>query len=70
MNEEVIELPKLKEIKEIIIDDSNLTEVYDLTPKGKINYYVCIVTFIITLSFVSVFIIDRVKLLKKYNYVE
>ena len=49
MNEEVIELPKLKveEIKEIIIDDSNLTEVYDLTPKGKINYYVCIVTFII-----------------------
>ena len=71
MNEEVIELPKLKveEIKEIIIDDSNLTEVYDLTPKGKINYYVCIVTFIITLCFVSVFIIDRVKLLKKYNYV-
>ena len=71
MNEEVIELPKLKveEEKEIIIDDNNLSEVYDLTSKRKINYYVCIVAFIITLSFVSIFIIDRIKLLKKYNYV-
>lgn len=71
MSNENIELPKLKEKikKQITIFDEDLALIYDMTPKQRINYFVCLLAFVFVFGIVSVLMFGRIKLLNKENYV-
>lgn len=68
---ENIDLPKLKEkVKnEITIFDEDLALIYDMTPKQRINYFVCLLSFVFVFGIVSVLLFGRIRFLTNENYV-
>lgn len=71
MSERFGELTKLKnDRKEITIFDEDLALIYDMTPKQRINYFVCLVVFCLILGILSPLLFGRVKIFSKVNHVD
>lgn len=72
MNENVIELPKLKkESKKLInILDEDLALIYDITPKQRVNYFICLGVFVFIIGLISVLFVGRFELFNFENEVK
>lgn len=71
MEKEVMELPKLKVVskKEITIFDEDLALIYDMTPKQRVNYFICLGIFCFIVGVISFFLLSRYKVFSKENFV-
>ena len=72
MNENVIELPKLKkESKKVInILDEDLALIYDITPKQRVNYFIFLGVSIFIIGLISVLFVGRFELFNFENEVK
>ena len=72
MNENVIELPKLKkESKQVInILDEDLALIYDITPKQRVNYFICLGVSVFIIGLISVLFVGRFELFNFENEVK
>lgn len=72
MNENVIELPKLKkESKKVInILDEDLALIYDITPKQRVNYFICLGVSVFIIGLISVLFVGRFELFNFENEVK
>lgn len=70
MNEDIV-LPKLKkESKKVInILDEDLALIYDMTPKQRVNYFVCLGIFVFIIGVVSVLFVGQSDLFNFENEV-
>jgi hypothetical protein len=61
MSDDVIEFPELKKVskKRITIFDEELALIYDMTPKQKVNYLICLVAFLFIVGAISLLFLGR-----------